>query len=301
MNKARFAAAGAFLIWGIGIAITKYTLLTMPFFVMGAMRYSIATPTVGVKALSSLIYIKGRTAKLLYLRTVLNIVQMATLFLALLLVDATFVSMFGLLLPLLVYNLAVRFLHERHDRHLLIGSFVAIIGSVVATFATSGISGGVNIIGLGLVLINLFADGISTIITKSLRSELSGEQLNGMFFASNVVFYLIFTAVMWGTFPFSDIDSVAWLGLIWLVLMNSILALRLYMYSIKRIKATELSLYVYIAPIAGMISSIVLLGERHNALFWAGVGTVIIGILYAERWMKFRLPEFFIHRIHNQR
>jgi len=301
LNKShvRLAAIVCFVLWGFGFVVTKYVLLSMPFYVMGAVRYGIAAPTVGRKALMSLPYIRGETARLLFIRTILNVTQMASLFLALVFIDASFVAMFGLLLPLLIYNLAVKYLHESSDRHLLIGSFIAVAGSLLATIAVTGLTGSLNVIGLGLIAINLLSDAISTIYTKKLRETLTGNQLTGMFFLANFFFYAAFTLVMWGHFNISDIALGAWLGVLWLVLFNSVIAFNLYMYSIQRLKASEFSIYFYLSPLVGMIASILLLGESTNALFWAGVGIVIIGILYAERWMKIRVPEMLLHQLHH--
>jgi len=223
---------------------------------------------------------------------------MFAFFVALQLVDGSFFAVFQLLLPLLIYNMGVYFLHEKWDRHLFIGSVVSLVGSGIALYSTGDFGSTTNIFAYILIFVNVIADAVSTLLTKKLSSELSLEQLNGLTHATNFIFFSVLTMVFWSHIDISSITVASWAGAAWATIMSTIVAIRIYLIALKKLNMTEMSLFVYISPIVGIAASIIILNESRNLLFWVGASIVVLGIAYAERIMKLRVPNLFKHRIH---
>jgi drug/metabolite transporter (DMT)-like permease len=87
---------------------------------------------------------------------------------------------------------------------------------------------------------------------------------------------IILTAIAFFSGEFVALPNVpqtAWLAILYLVVVGSIITFAAFIYSLKRLPAAQASVYAYINPIVAVIIGAILNKEKLNA--WIAVGTVI--------------------------
>ena len=79
--------------------------------------------------------------------------------------------------------------------------------------------------------------------------------------------------------PFSQVDYRAWYALIYLVLVGSVLTNASFIYALKRLPATQVSIYAYVNPIVAVAIGALLNHEKITIVI--GLGTLVtIGGIY---------------------
>lgn len=137
-------------------------------------------------------------------------------------------------------------------------------------------------IGIVLIVLAVLGWAVGSIWLKKLPSD-SNPFINAglqMFFGG-----------VW-LFPFSllfdDLQNVHWSGealysLLYLIVFGSIIAYAAYLYALKKLPMTIVSLYAYVNPLVAVILGWVILNEKLNTVIAIGILITIAGIYMVNR------------------
>lgn len=84
--------------------------------------------------------------------------------------------------------------------------------------------------------------------------------------------------------------ALAWVSVLYLVVLGSVVAFLLYFWLLKTHDATKLSLVTVLTPLVALALGAALLGEALGALELAGVGLVLLGVWLAVSAGRARAP-----------
>lgn len=204
-------------------------------------------------------------------------------------------SVIGSLGPVMLFWLSILFLKERFRWQPFIGTVIALGGSLavmVGPVLASGSEGKTYVFGGLLVLTSIFLDQVGAILTKPLlkKYDLSKLALWRLIYAVVPVLLLALVLEPAPAFTFHTRTIVS---LFYLVFFGIVIAFPLYYYGTKRLDVEDFSVLFYVDPVFGVLSSMLILGERPGISFAVGVVCIIVGILIAELHIKKRFK--FVH------
>ena len=79
------------------------------------------------------------------------------------------------------------------------------------------------------------------------------------------------------------VTPAAWWSLIYLILFGSILAYGAYVYALKQLPATVVSLYAYINPVVAVLLGWLWLDERVTSVVWTAMALILTGVWIVNR------------------
>lgn len=179
--------------------------------------------------------------------------------------------------------LASVLLGEALTRRLVLGLAVALAGTSMVAFA--GASGfaltGRYIFGCGLVLTAGLAYASYTVIAKPhLGERIPAPAVAMIGTTAALPFVAPFGVTGFGA-AMGSLGFDGWLAAILLAAGASVFAPILFNVGLSLGRATNAGLFIYLVPVFGAISSVVLLGERLSALAVLGGALVILGVMVA--------------------
>lgn len=77
--------------------------------------------------------------------------------------------------------------------------------------------------------------------------------------------------------------AIPWLGLLYLATFGSVFAFALYYEGIRRIGAGRASAFAFLVPVIGVVTSVLLLGEKLTAVTAFGGVLVLLGLWLVQR------------------
>jgi drug/metabolite transporter (DMT)-like permease len=163
---------------------------------------------------------------------------------------------------------------------------VALAGSL--TVIVSPLFLGNQAFGLGqfegnlLILASTITDIFAILLLKKSMKRLSPLFVTLVMFALTALFFYPLALYELQTWSLSQLDYRGVIGIVFGALLSSTLAYYLHDYGISKMKAEEVGIFTYIAPIITIIVAVPLLGEIPNEYFYLGGALVIIGILIAR-------------------
>lgn len=84
--------------------------------------------------------------------------------------------------------------------------------------------------------------------------------------------------------PLSLIPATAWIELLYLTLVGSILCFMCYLYALKTLPMSLVSIYVYINPIVAFLLGVLFLNEKISARIILGITITFVGIYLVKRY-----------------
>lgn len=139
-----------------------------------------------------------------------------------------------------------------------------------------------SLIGLGLLVLCMFAYSYGAVYYSSVKWQLSRMAING--------WQVLIGGLMLAPFAFyfdtgkSDFDANFWASIFWLVVMVSILSGQLWLRLLKA-DAVKASLWLFLCPVFGITFSTFLLDEPFSIFTIAG-GLMVMGALYLGQQRK---------------
>jgi drug/metabolite transporter (DMT)-like permease len=210
-------------------------------------------------------------------------------------IDAAVISSLG---PIILFWLSIIFLKDQFKWQPLIGTLIALAGSLIVVLGyilrSDNPEGSIYLLGGLMVFGSIFADQIGAIITQPLlkKYDMSLLALWRLLYAIVPVFLL---AIWLEPVPTFNIRPETAFSLLYLALIGIVIAFAFYYYGAKRLKVEDFSVLFYVDPIFGVLSSMLILGERPNVMFLSGVLCIIVGILVAELHIKTKLKFRVMH------
>ncbi|MEU3304275.1 DMT family transporter [Streptomyces sp. NPDC006678] len=261
---------------GLGVAALSFLRLAI-----AAVALMVVAPFLGVRRPRSrdlpLIALAGATGMTAY-QVLLNWGEVH--------VSAGTASMLISVAPVFSVLLGRTFLSEPVTRRVVIGSGVAIGGSVIVAFAggSTGFSAG----GL-VVLAAAVVQGVYHVVSKPLLRRYSGMEVATYAMVAGTVFALPLIPATLRAVATASTDaliSVAYLGL-----LPSALGFVIWGYAVARLPLSVSTAALYLVPPVTLVVSFVWLSEVPHLLEVAGGAVIIIGVLLINRRSPAATPE----------
>ncbi len=183
--------------------------------------------------------------------------------------------------PIFAILLAMLILKEKPRKSFWFWAPVAIIGSYLVTFGLHTPvlnTGNKTFIAAMLGLLAAFAWGSSTVFGKRAIQKVNfrvGTYLR--FGLTSIIMFLIIAAT--NRFPkFAEVASSNFLTLLIIVFSSGGLAIFIYYFGLKKVKASKATLYELAFPITSILLEFILRGKVLDAGQWIGAGLLMFAI-----------------------
>lgn len=176
---------------------------------------------------------------------------------------------------------------EPFTRHLLYGSFMALIGVGLVVFNGSFILK-INPLGDFLSLTAALMWAFYCLILKQLNSRYST-----VFITRKVFFYgimttlpvFLFRPLHWDTSLM--LQPVVWGNLLFLGIIASMLCFISWNACVKELGAVQSTNYIYIVPLVTLLTSAIIIDEKITVIALSGCFLILCGVYLAERKISF--------------
>jgi len=169
-------------------------------------------------------------------------------------------------------------LHTRHWVAVLVSFFGV---ALVAGGSGGGLSGNVGGILLGLGAAATWA--AYSVAIGPLMQRYSPYRLSALVGLAAIAPLAITSSVQLAQQDWGDITSLAWLALLYSMLLSFVLTNVLWFTAIDRVGAARSSLYANLQPFLGALIAVLVLGETMGALQVAGGVVIAAGIVIARQ------------------
>jgi drug/metabolite transporter (DMT)-like permease len=86
--------------------------------------------------------------------------------------------------------------------------------------------------------------------------------------------------------PYTEVPSEAWLSIGYLILVGSVIAFAAYIYALKRLPATQVSIHSYINPIVAVLLGDLLMNEELTIYIVLGTLVTLVGVYLVNNSFK---------------
>jgi drug/metabolite transporter (DMT)-like permease len=200
-----------------------------------------------------------------------------TLFWGLQYVPATTGSFLISLTPLPILFLGIFRLREIPTRWQLLGLLLTLGGCAI--FFSPGLGAG-DPIGVGIIASGLLGFAIFAILAREIARE---RQVNTLTLTAIPLGFggaaLLLAAPLEGP---PRISPAGWGIILWLALINTVIAYMLYHHSLRVLTALELNVLLNLSPLGTALLAAILLNERLTSLQFVGIIIAIIGVVVVQ-------------------
>lgn len=207
--------------------------------------------------------------------------------------EYTLVSNVSLITSLspLITMLFVGFIYkaDRPGRGTILGSFVAFIGVALVIF-NSSFSLDIKPLGDLLSLLAAVSWAVYSIVLKQLNALYSA-----LYITRKTFFYGVITAIPFLliepqiTPPTVLLETKLLLNILFLALFCSMFAYLMWAVIVGKLGAVKASNYMYFQPVATLIFSFIILGEKISAIGYTGCAMILTGVWLADYLKKRQL------------
>lgn len=189
-------------------------------------------------------------------------------------VEAGTVSLISGVSPVFMAILASLLLHERIRAKVVVGLALALAGSVLVAIASGGevALSQDQAVGSLLILLSAVLWAVYSVVVKPWLGTIPPTSIPmlGSIAGLPLVLPLGYTGF---TSSLGQLDAIGWLAVAQFTLLASVTAPILWAIGLQRGQASQAGLYLYLVPLFGVASGVLLLGEP------LGAGTVVGGVL----------------------
>jgi len=294
MSQARKTAYLALIvtmiIWGLSPPIIKFTLGFVNPFEFLFFRFSIAgliflLPTLSLIRKNWLSFRKNWWRYLSF-GLLGTPITLFFLFSGLKSTSAIDASLISVIAPILVVTGGGFFLKEKVTKKEKAGLIIALAGTTITLIqpllekqAQGSIKGNL------LVLTGTIAWAAFTLLSKK-NKQLNNFILVGCSFLIGFFIFLPLFCFTRDNMPLADlflIDSRALLGIIYMALLGSVVAYLTYLWGLRKIEASEATIFTYLQPIFAVPAAFVILGEQPTLPFAIGASFIATGVYLSEK------------------
>jgi len=256
---------------------------SIPIFTVAAIRWMAVGTIIGALSHKSFNHIHRKQAKDIIIQATLQMVLGLAWFGALTFTKATNSSITFLLVPIMIYVGSVFFLKEPRSSRVLAGSLVALVGGFLL-FGTPAFGGGDSkeLIGNGLLLVTVVSWSALALHGKRVITD---ENINAIlsirFISVGVVAAVL--ALLFEELP--SVDSISLASALWLAIFIFIIGVfsNLVFYrALVHVQAEEISTLLYLDPLIGVISGVLILGETMSGAGLLASGVIVAGVLISH-------------------
>lgn len=161
------------------------------------------------------------------------------------------------------------------------GVYLIVERSLVPNIPPGG--GALRIVGDLLVMLALIFESFYTVRGKSLLVKHSPLLVTSAAIVGSTVFWIPLAGVELATNGWHPIGWQAWLGLIWLALMATVIAYLAWFKGLEVIKGTTAATVLFIQPLLGTLLAILLLGDQLLPTTIIGGALILISVYLISR------------------
>lgn len=288
-TKGNIAAAVGYCIFGIGITFTKICLRYTTPFIMMAIRILISFLCLNLILCFGKfkLNLKGKpVGKLLLMGLAQPIGNFVFQNLGMQRTSSSFTGVIMGLSPVMGLLLAALFLKEKCSALQWTCAAVSVVGVVLTT---TGVLGGVDMLGLIFLLIGMIANALFSTVSRSLASDITPfERTYVMFGEGTVLFVILALFELKGNFSLLVTPLTSppfWIGVLFGGIINSVIAFFLLNYSLSYLPSGRSVLYCNLATVVAVLAGIFFM---HESFTWMQiVGVIIIVIcVFGVVWRK---------------
>ena len=270
---------------GATVVFYKELSLVIPVFIIGGFRYVLQA---GYFYMSHKQWKRTEIKKLnkaIALNTVLTVLMLAAWILSIEHTKVLNIVFGNLLVPVFTYIGSILYLKEKASRKALLGSAVALIGSLIL-FGEPLFNGeetlGSELFGNILVLVTSILSAAVLIQAKEVyKFGDYRELLAKKSFVAGLVFFVI-AAISYQSGSAGEVGIKEVLYFLGFILAFGILENIFFWSSYKRVRAEDAAPLLYIQPLTGFILGLIVLGERMSNTSIIAAFIVIAGVLVAH-------------------
>jgi drug/metabolite transporter (DMT)-like permease len=193
------------------------------------------------------------------------------------------------LIPVATTLLAWPVLGERPARRTALGLAVALVGLVVVVDPVGGVSSS-RLLGDGLFVGAAFSWTAYTLAGRAAVARFGSVSANVYATAVGSLLLLPVTFVGGGWGSLESAPAQAWGSIAYLSLAGTVLAFVLFYEGVRLVGAARAASFALLVPIFGVLSSVVVLGERLRPLLVLGGAIVVAGLWLSETSNRGRRP-----------
>lgn len=283
-NLAILAIIFSSIIWGATPAIMKYTLLTVPVFSLGFIRF-FAAALILLPFVFRKVSLKDINPIILVAAFFGITFHIAFFFLGLKLTTALNAGIISAFYPILTLIAAHFFLSEKIKSNILIGAALGIAGLGVIIgkdILTSGFS--LSPLGDLLIIISALVGVMYAILSKKILKKHSPVLSSFYLFSIGGIGFLPFalwelqTRPMW----FTNIEASVLFGILFGILFSSLIAHLFWQWGLSKMDVTKVGFFHYLEPVVATITAVLILSEQITLAFIVGSLLILFGLLIAE-------------------
>lgn len=203
-------------------------------------------------------------------------------------IDLSVVVLLQKFQPLFAISLAAVVLKERITKRFLILALMALVGGYFVTFGLNPIPTGndkVTIAAL-LALLAAFCWGSSTVLGKHALKTLSFPVVTALRLSVTAIIALVVLFAIRGYPEISVITVLQWKILLLIVFTTGSVALFIYYYGLKSVKASHSSIYELFWPLSAVAIDWLVRGRVLSPMQYLGGAVLIISIILLTREQK---------------
>ena len=177
-------------------------------------------------------------------------------------------------------------LKESLTRKKLLGSAVAFGGALlIISGGHMDISSG-HLMGDLIGLASAVSFGIFTIASKKISQKYGIMTILSYTFLLGLLQLLPFYILGSHATPLASLSLLSWSSMLFLGVFCSVVCFLIYTYGLKKLRASDVAMSIYVSPLAGILLAIMLMGEALTIYTIAGGALVLAGMFLAQGEMK---------------
>jgi len=172
------------------------------------------------------------------------------------------------------------------SRNIILGLLVGFIGVIVlfsenVTQALSGTGSNLQIIATGLLVIGSISWAGGSLYSKYKSTGNSNSVNTAWQMLSAGVLFSIFSVISGETktFDVTAVSTNSWLGLIYLIIMGSLIGYSAYVWLLSVRSATSVSTHAYVNPIVAVLLGVLFVGETLSLVQFGGLAIILFSVL----------------------
>jgi drug/metabolite transporter (DMT)-like permease len=187
-------------------------------------------------------------------------------------------------------------LGERLTRKKMAGAAIAFAGAALIItgghldLASSHLPG--DLMGIGSAL----SFGIFSIVSKKVAKKYDIMTILAYTFMFGVLELLPCYLLWTPRTPLASLSALSWSSILFLAVLCSVFAFLVYTHGLRRLKASDVAMSIYVTPLAGIALAIMLLGETLTAFTICGTALVLAGMFLTQGELRVERPDRHIER-----
>ncbi len=140
--------------------------------------------------------------------------------------------------------------------------------------------------GVGLALVSVLSWSFGTVYTARQKSTTSILFSVGLQMLIAGIIMLLVCGVTGKYVNLASAGQNTWIALLYLIVFGSLIAYSAYVFALRKLPATLVSVYAYINPLVAVGLGWLLLSEKLNGIMAAGIGITLAGVWLVNRESK---------------